>query len=235
MSGSAPTPYHHGNLRTALLERAGETLAAEGADALTLRRLARELGVSHAAPGRHFRDRRALLDALALEGYAALNARLEASTDAAGPVDPHGASRFSAVARAYLGFAGEHGPLMEVMSRSVLSPSVSSPSVSSPSVSGSGTAEADGADAAARLAAARRRGLELTASSMREDSGPVDPRRGLIAFALIHGLAQLAAEDLLEGHPLDDLVDLAVDTVWRGLETDAGRGTKADGDSGVDA
>ena len=159
MSGSTPAPYHHGNLRTALLERAGETLAAEGADALTLRRLARELGVSHAAPGRHFRDRRALLDALAIEGYAALNARLEAATDAAGPVDPNGAPRFSAVARAYLGFAGEHGPLMEVMTRSVSSPSVSSPSISSP-----GVAEADGADAAARLAAARRRGLELTAS-----------------------------------------------------------------------
>src|SRR5881409_3479699 len=65
----ATRPYHHGNLRAALLERAERVVSERGVHALSLRELAREVGVSHAAPRRHFADRQALLDALALEGF----------------------------------------------------------------------------------------------------------------------------------------------------------------------
>ena len=58
-------PYHHGSLRQELLASAEATLERDGVDKLSLRQLAREAGVSHAAPGKHFRDRQALLDALA--------------------------------------------------------------------------------------------------------------------------------------------------------------------------
>ena len=58
-------PYHHGNLRQALLAQAERTVRERGVQELSLRELAREVGVSHAAPRRHFPDRQALLDALA--------------------------------------------------------------------------------------------------------------------------------------------------------------------------
>src|SRR5919199_958702 len=67
VSLEAPRRYHHGNLRAALLERAESTLAERGAAALSLRQLARDAGVSHAAPQRHFKTKAALLDALAVD------------------------------------------------------------------------------------------------------------------------------------------------------------------------
>lgn len=64
--------YHHGDLRRALIEKAGETLERDGVDAISFRALARTLGVSHAAPGHHFSDRNELLAELAADGYAGL-------------------------------------------------------------------------------------------------------------------------------------------------------------------
>jgi AcrR family transcriptional regulator len=64
--------YHHGDLRAALLGAASRVLEKDGPDAISLRDLARRADVSHNAPYRHFPDRRALLDALAEEGFALL-------------------------------------------------------------------------------------------------------------------------------------------------------------------
>ena len=69
-------PYHHGNLRTALLAAAQQTVRERGVAALSLRELAREVGVSHGAPRRHFPDRQALLDALAEDGFERLGGEL---------------------------------------------------------------------------------------------------------------------------------------------------------------
>ena len=77
-------PYHHGHLRTALLGDAERTLREQGIDALSLRDLARQAGVSHAAPRRHFADRQALLDALAASGFARLADEVSAAVDDAG-------------------------------------------------------------------------------------------------------------------------------------------------------
>lgn len=68
--------YHHGDLPAALLRAAGRTLEKRGIGALSLRDAARRAGVSHNAPYRHFRDREALLAALAAEGFAMLGERL---------------------------------------------------------------------------------------------------------------------------------------------------------------
>ena len=73
---TAARPYHHGNLREALLLAGEQALEAGGAQNLSLRELAREVGVSHAAPRRHFPDKQALLDALALSGWERLGAAL---------------------------------------------------------------------------------------------------------------------------------------------------------------
>ena len=62
------TTYHHGDLRAALLQAAGEILEKEGLEALSLREAARRAGVSHNAPYRHFPDRDSLLAALVAQG-----------------------------------------------------------------------------------------------------------------------------------------------------------------------
>lgn len=97
--------YHHGNLREALLERAAIVIAESGVEAVSLRGLARDLGVSHAAPSRHFSDRRALLAELAKDGFRRSAEEMAAGADAAGP-DP--VARYRALGRAYVRFAREH-------------------------------------------------------------------------------------------------------------------------------
>src|SRR4051812_33631905 len=64
--------YHHGNLRRVLIDTALEAIADQGVGALSLRDVARRAGVSHAAPAHHFGDKRGLLTAIAIEGFAGL-------------------------------------------------------------------------------------------------------------------------------------------------------------------
>lgn len=98
-------PYHHGNLREALLARAAEVIGAEGVEALSLRALARDLGISHAAPARHFQTRTDLLAALAEDGVEKLIAATEA---ALAPTRPDPVQRLRVLARAYLSWAVDH-------------------------------------------------------------------------------------------------------------------------------
>jgi AcrR family transcriptional regulator len=89
--------YHHGDLRAAILTEAARLVSERGAEGVSLRELARNAGVSHAAPAHHFTDRRGLFTALAAEGYRILAAAL---TD----VRP----RFVDAALAYVQFAIDH-------------------------------------------------------------------------------------------------------------------------------
>ena len=68
--------YHHGDLRRAVLDRAVQVIARDGAEALSLRGLAADLGVSHTAPRHHFASRQGLLTAVAVEGFRELHDRL---------------------------------------------------------------------------------------------------------------------------------------------------------------
>ena len=63
--GPSGRPYHHGDLRRAILTAALDVIAADGPSGLSLRDLARRAGVSHAAPAHHFKDRAGLLTAIA--------------------------------------------------------------------------------------------------------------------------------------------------------------------------
>lgn len=103
-SGSPILAYHHGNLREALLDRAAEVVADQGVEAVSLRALARDLGVSHAAPSRHFPDRRALLAELAKTGLLRCIDAMNRGAEAAGP-DP--VARYRALGRSYVQFARE--------------------------------------------------------------------------------------------------------------------------------
>src|ERR687892_1743782 len=77
-------PYHHGNLRRGLLDEALATIRAEGVDGLTLREIGARLGVSRTALYRHFADKRALLTAVATEGFRALREQLVAAWEGGG-------------------------------------------------------------------------------------------------------------------------------------------------------
>jgi AcrR family transcriptional regulator len=79
-------------------------IAEHGIEALSLRGLARDLGVSHSAPTSHFSDRKALLAAVAREGFERSLAAMRAGADAAGP-DP--VARYRALGRSYVRFAVE--------------------------------------------------------------------------------------------------------------------------------
>ncbi len=80
--------YHHGNLRQALVDAALAQIRDHGVEAVSLRALARDLGVSHAAPARHFATRDALFAAIAEQGFRALAAHVVAARDpGAGPVE----------------------------------------------------------------------------------------------------------------------------------------------------
>jgi AcrR family transcriptional regulator len=105
---NAKRPYHHGNLRAALLDAALDEIAERGPMALSLRELARRAGVSHAAPAHHFGDKAGLLTAIAADGFERLAAALEAARPSGG---------FLEVGLAYVQFAVEHRPHFEVMFR----------------------------------------------------------------------------------------------------------------------
>ncbi|SDM81866.1 transcriptional regulator, TetR family [Streptomyces sp. cf386] len=74
-------PYHHGDLRRAILGTALDVIASDGPSALSLRDLARRAGVSHAAPAHHFKDRTGLLTAIAAEGFGLLAGALTEAAD----------------------------------------------------------------------------------------------------------------------------------------------------------
>ncbi|MFF5446425.1 TetR/AcrR family transcriptional regulator [Streptomyces sp. NPDC012888] len=193
--------YHHGNLRAALLERAEAVLAESGTAALSLRGLARDLGVSHAAPTRHFRDRQAVLDALVVSGFTELNTRLRAAAEGPGPVE----DRLAALGRAYVGFAVERAALLQLMYAA--------------------KHEAQPGDALRELG---HHALEVAARLIAEAQaggavGPGDPARlAQVAFSTVHGLATLAVGGLLDDTPLAEATDLALQVLLAGLR--AGRG-----------
>src|SRR6201986_1697728 len=107
----AERPYHHGNLRTALLDAAERTVRERGVQDLSLRELAREVGVSHGAPRRHFPDRQALRAALAESGCERLGADLPAAAEGVGAeVQP----RLETTAAAYPRCATAHPALLDL-------------------------------------------------------------------------------------------------------------------------
>lgn len=95
----AERKYHHGDLRAALLGEGLRLVEEAGAEALSLREVARATGVSATAVYRHFPDKRALMTALAQEGVRRLG-EAQAAAAAQG-----GSAAFTAIGRAYVDFA----------------------------------------------------------------------------------------------------------------------------------
>jgi AcrR family transcriptional regulator len=102
-------PYHHGALRDALLKAAERVLEHDGLAGLTLRAVAREAGVSHAAPTHHFGDLTGLVSELAAIGFRQFNAAMAAACAAgASPIEiaMTRAKAYVAYARAHPGMYG---------------------------------------------------------------------------------------------------------------------------------
>jgi len=104
--------YHHGDLKEALVAAAFRILDAESLEAVTLRRLAREAGVSHAAPYHHFADLDSLLAAVAARGFDVLRDAMTTRTAECGP-EPF--RRLQAAGTAYVAFAVTRPELFRLM------------------------------------------------------------------------------------------------------------------------
>uniref|UniRef100_A0A831TL55 TetR/AcrR family transcriptional regulator n=1 Tax=Thermorudis peleae TaxID=1382356 RepID=A0A831TL55_9BACT len=179
-------PYHHGNLRRALLDAALESIAAAGPAALSLRELARRVGVSHAAPAHHFGDKAGLLTALATEGYRLLAATLREAWERTG--------NFLDVGVAYVRFSIEHRPYVAVMFR--------------PELYRAG----DPALVEARQAASEL--LYGPLRQLARDDPALDPlRAGLAAWSLAHGFAELWTTGALPPELGDDPEQAARDVL----------------------
>ena len=109
--------YHHGHLRSALIE-AGLAALAQGDGDISLRLLARQVGVTANAAYRHFDDKNDLFNAMAAEGFrrfAAGQAQARASVDEDAPGQDRGAERLRALGKAYIAFAQAHPVLFRLM------------------------------------------------------------------------------------------------------------------------
>ena len=103
-SDDLPGSYHYGDLRLAILKAACEHLRRENAESLSLRALARGIGVSQTAPYRHFDSNNALFAGIATWGFQILSGQMQASLeDQTSPVDS-----LLNLGRCYLNFSSEH-------------------------------------------------------------------------------------------------------------------------------
>ncbi|WP_150236863.1 TetR/AcrR family transcriptional regulator [Nocardiopsis quinghaiensis] len=171
--------YHHGNLRSAVLEKAAEAIGREGPHAFSLRSLAVELGVSHTAPRHHFGSREGVLNALATEGFHELADRLRANREAGGDFLDAGVE--------YVRFATDRPAHFDVMF--------------TPSLLGTDDGELN----AARTAAFDE--LRTGVDSLTEQGrGAEDAAAALVAgWSIVHGVATLALTGNLDGSGLRSL------------------------------
>ncbi len=200
MTATANRPYHHGNLRAALLEQAEQTLREGGVDQLSLRDLARQVGVSHGAPRRHFSDRQALLDALAENGFERLGAELRAAVNRAGDGFE---DRLRATAVAYVRFAVRDSALLELM------------------FAGKHRDPSGPLNEAAERAFSIMTELIVQGQRSRALRAGDPERVGLVLFATIQGIATLVSAGIVPREQIDGLVSDATAYFVRGSRAPA--------------
>jgi AcrR family transcriptional regulator len=175
-------PYHHGALHEALLKAAEKVLERDGLQGLTLRAVAREAGVSHAAPTHHFGDLTGLVSELAAIGFRRFNVAMAA----AGSNDPSPLKAL-AKAKAYVAYARAHPGMYGLMFRTERL-DMTRPSLHE-------AAHASFAGLAGSIGASRHE--HITAEALSLDQAAAIAR----AWALVHGFTML----LLDGRLTDIL------------------------------
>jgi AcrR family transcriptional regulator len=109
--GSSQRPYHHGDLSRALVLAGRRILETQGPTALSLRAVAREAGVSPAAPYHHFKDKGELLEAVAKEGWRELGEAIARVREAS----PSALAAITEIGVAYVCFARQNPALYRIM------------------------------------------------------------------------------------------------------------------------
>ena len=183
--------YHHGDLRQALIDAAVTQVDREGPDSLSLLQLAKSLAVSQPAPYRHFRDRDALMAAVATEGFRAFAAALTQAADA-GSAD----AALSRMCQAYVTFGTRRQGIYRLMFASPIL-----------------------LDRAAddELKSAARDSFGLLVAALPERGNPrAREQQAVRIWVALHGIVMLANQGLLANR--DSSVNLAelVDTVLAG-------------------
>jgi AcrR family transcriptional regulator len=173
---SGESPYHHGDLHDALLKAAERVLERDGLPGLTLRAVAREAGVSHAAPTHHFGDLTGLVSELAAIGYRKFSAAMMAA-NASGTLQEKGL----ASAKAYVAFGQAHPGMYGLMFRTERL-DMSRPSLHD-------AAGAAFAGLARGVGASRHEHIEADAMSL-EQGGAVAR-----AWSMVHGFTMLLLDD----------------------------------------
>lgn len=194
--------YHHGDLREALVSAAVSIIEKDGVDALTLREVGRRVGVSQAAPYHHFKDKDALLAAVAEEGFRKLS---EAMEDARAVVTGARA-RVRAIGVGYVRFAVRHPSHFRVMFAGIIQVA------NHPSLHEAGD----------RAFGILVEGIEAGQKAGILRKGPVIELAAL-AWSMMHGLSMLYVNGILDGpggppETIDHLAEAATEVIVRGLE-----------------
>jgi len=199
--------YHHKDLRNALIEETLAVLAEGGFATLTLRELARRLGVTHAAPYAHFADKRALLEAVAIVGFERLTEALEPIAASSLPAE----TKIVEMSRAYLRFGQGQPNLYRLM---FVAPEVTDEN-----------GECVGLHGAGQRAFATLIGAIAELESGRSNDAADLQDRATAAWALVHGVAMLTIDDrtaLKSERSPDEIVEMAAAIFVKGLRASEG-------------
>jgi AcrR family transcriptional regulator len=189
------SPYHHGALRDALLKAAETVLERDGLQGLTLRAVAREAGVSHAAPAHHFGDLAGLISELAAIGFRNFNAAMAAAP----PLGAGSLESGKARAWAYVAYAQAHPGMYGLMFRTERL-DMTRPALRE-------AANASFAGLAGAIGASRHE--QISAAALTLEQGAAIVR----AWSLVHGFTML----LLDGRLSDVLSRMPAGTDVRTL------------------
>ncbi|MEM8857291.1 MAG: TetR/AcrR family transcriptional regulator [Chloroflexota bacterium] len=200
-SSNQKKSYHHGNLRDALIKTGISLLEEENAREITLRKVAKRAGVSHAAPYRHFEDKLALLSAIAEHGFRELAAEMQKA------IDEHSGNhrrQIISIGQRYVAFAQQHPAQLTLMFSDLLS---------------------QGGDEGLHEAAGGTYQILEQSIINAQSHGtlkPDDPQKvGNAFWATVHGLAMLTKEGLMihEGQELDEAVENVLELMFVGMGT----------------
>jgi AcrR family transcriptional regulator len=201
-------PYHHGDLRRALVHAALALMYERQDWNFSLREVARRAQVSHNAPYNHFADKRALLDALAAHGFTRLADQMKRASRGI----ERGDSALAAAALAYVRLGAENPAWYRLMFGSVLA----GPDGARPPL-----ANAAGAEAKSVLKEILARGAEQQRLAIKPGSKAELELAVLSAWSTVHGLTMLVIDGLAAGRPLtvEAKVARVVHTLFEGLRS----------------
>jgi len=168
-------PYHHGNLRESLLEAADIVLARQGASGITLRDVAKEAGVSHAAPYHHFASLDDMLAAVAERGFMRLTEAM-----VSGPEAVDARERLLQISETYVNCARANPAQFRLMFGPLLARKREYPAL--------------------QVAAERAFGCVLAAAMAHDPEN--GPELALVGWSLAHGLSNLVIDGALDGLPM---------------------------------